>query len=171
MSEPFPVVAVFSGADLMEIQKPLAPKVMHPKLKDLPRYPMPPEEVHFVGEPVAIVVAESRYIAEDALELIDVDWEVPTHEMRTELRAIVEGTDLWDERACVLQVTDAINGMVRVRALVTAKDAPTLFDLRCHVRERLVEWLRENYPDALPRTRADVTGLPGHRIEQLPADS
>jgi carbon-monoxide dehydrogenase large subunit len=70
------VVAVFSGADLMEIQKPLAPKVMHPKLKDLPRLPMPPEEVHFVGEPVAIVVAESRYIAEDALELIDVDWEV-----------------------------------------------------------------------------------------------
>jgi carbon-monoxide dehydrogenase large subunit len=70
------VVAVFSGADLMEIQKPLAPKVMHPKLKDLPRLPMPPEEVHFVGEPVAVVVAESRYIAEDALELIDVDWEV-----------------------------------------------------------------------------------------------
>jgi len=70
------VVAVFSGADLMEIQKPLAPKVLHPKLKDLPRLPMPPEEVHFVGEPVAVVVAESRYIAEDALDLIDVDWEV-----------------------------------------------------------------------------------------------
>ena len=37
---------------------------------------MPPEEVHYVGEPVAVVVAESRYIAEDALELIDVDYEV-----------------------------------------------------------------------------------------------
>ena len=90
---------------------------------------------------------------------IDVDWSVPTHEMRTELRSIVEGTDLWDKRACVLQVTDAIGGMVRVRALVTAKDAPTLFDLRCHVRERLVEWLRESYPEALPRSRADVVGL------------
>jgi carbon-monoxide dehydrogenase large subunit len=70
------VVAVFSGADLAEIQKPLAPKVMHPQLKDFPRLPMPPEEVHYVGEPVAIVVAESRYLAEDALELIDVDYEV-----------------------------------------------------------------------------------------------
>ncbi|GAB2986611.1 xanthine dehydrogenase family protein molybdopterin-binding subunit [Amycolatopsis acidiphila] len=69
------VVAVFSGADLPEIQKPLAPKVMHPKLKDFPRLPMPPEEVHYVGEPVAIVVAESRYLAEDALELIEVDYE------------------------------------------------------------------------------------------------
>ena len=97
---------------------------------------------------------------------IDVDWAVPTHEMRTELRAIVEATDLWDERTCVLQVTDAIGGVVRVRALVTAKDAPTLFDLRCHVRERLVEWLRESYPEALPRSRADVTGLPGLRIDE-----
>ncbi|TNC29057.1 xanthine dehydrogenase family protein molybdopterin-binding subunit [Amycolatopsis alkalitolerans] len=70
------VVAVFSGADLPEIQKPLAPKVMHPKLKDLPRLPMPPEEVHYVGEPVAVVVAESRYLAEDALELIEVDYEI-----------------------------------------------------------------------------------------------
>lgn len=70
------VVAVFTGADLMEIQKPLAPKVMHPRLKELPRLPMPPVEVHFVGEPVAVVVAENRYVAEDAVELIDVDWEV-----------------------------------------------------------------------------------------------
>lgn len=69
------VVAVFTGSDLPEIQKPLAPKVLHPQLKDFPRLPMPPEEVNYVGEPVAIVVAESRYIAEDALELIEVDYE------------------------------------------------------------------------------------------------
>jgi len=70
------VIAVFSGADLAEIQKPLAPKVLHPQLKDFPRLPMPPEELHYVGEPVAVVIAETRYIAEDALELIDVDYEV-----------------------------------------------------------------------------------------------
>jgi carbon-monoxide dehydrogenase large subunit len=70
------VVAVFSGADLPEIQQPLAPKVQHPDLVDFPRLPMPPREVHYVGEPIAVVVAESRYLAEDALELIDVDYEV-----------------------------------------------------------------------------------------------
>ena len=69
------VVAAFSGADLMAIQQPLAPKVLHPDLIDFPRLPMPPEEVHYVGEPVAIVIAESRYLAEDALELIDVDYQ------------------------------------------------------------------------------------------------
>ncbi|MEV4601912.1 xanthine dehydrogenase family protein molybdopterin-binding subunit [Amycolatopsis sp. NPDC049253] len=70
------VIAVYSGADLMEIQKPLAPKVQHPQLRDYPRLPMPPVELHYVGEPLAVVVAESRYIAEDALELIEVDFEV-----------------------------------------------------------------------------------------------
>lgn len=70
------VVAVFSGTDLPEIQKPMAPKVLHPQLKDYPRLPMPPEEVHYVGEPVAVVIAESRYLAEDALELIEVDYEI-----------------------------------------------------------------------------------------------
>ncbi|MDN3351212.1 xanthine dehydrogenase family protein molybdopterin-binding subunit [Actinomadura sp. DC4] len=70
------VVAVYTGADLAEIQKPLAPKVLHPRLKDFPRLPMPPEELHYVGEPLAVVVASSRYVAEDALELIDVDYEV-----------------------------------------------------------------------------------------------
>ncbi len=69
------VVAVYTGADLAEIQKPLAPKVLHPKLKDFPRLPMPDGEVHYVGEPIAVVIAGSRYIAEDALELIDVDYE------------------------------------------------------------------------------------------------
>ena len=98
---------------------------------------------------------------------IDVDWAVPTEEMRRELRHICEGTDLWDGRACVFQVTDAVGGLVRVRALVTARDAPTLFDLRCHVRERLVQWLRESYPQALPRSRADVTGIPGLRIDTV----
>jgi carbon-monoxide dehydrogenase large subunit len=70
------VVAVFTGADLAVIQKPLAPKVLHPQLKDFPRLPMPPETVHYVGEPVAVVIADSRYIAEDALELIEVDYDV-----------------------------------------------------------------------------------------------
>jgi carbon-monoxide dehydrogenase large subunit len=69
------VVAAFTGADLAPIQRPLAPKVLHPDLVDFPRLPMPPHEVHYVGEPVAVVVADTRYLAEDALELIDIDYE------------------------------------------------------------------------------------------------
>jgi small-conductance mechanosensitive channel len=86
----------------------------------------------------------------------DVDWSVPVQLMREELRRVVEATDLWDGRVCVLQVTEATGGMIRVRALVSAEDAPRLWDLRCLVRERLVEWVREQRPTALPRMRAEV---------------
>jgi hypothetical protein len=86
----------------------------------------------------------------------DVDWEVPVQTMREEMRRFVEGTDLWDERACALQVTDATGGMVRLRALVSAADAGSLWDLRCLVREHMVAWVRDQWPTALPRMRAEV---------------
>jgi small-conductance mechanosensitive channel len=86
----------------------------------------------------------------------DLDWSVPVTEMREELRRFVESSELWDGRVCVLQVTEATGGVIQVRALVSAVDAPTLWDLRCLVREHLVNWIRDHHADALPRMRADV---------------
>ena len=88
---------------------------------------------------------------------LDVDWSVPVEAMREELHRILESTELWDGRVSVLQVTDAVGGFVRVRALVSAADAPTDWDLRCLVRERLVAWLQESAPQALPHTRVDLS--------------
>jgi small-conductance mechanosensitive channel len=90
---------------------------------------------------------------------IDVDWTVPVDEMRVELNRLLDATDLWDKRARVLQVTEATGGFVRVRALASAKDAPTLFDLRCYMREGLVAWLREAQ-GGLPRTRLETIDRP-----------
>jgi small-conductance mechanosensitive channel len=87
---------------------------------------------------------------------VDVDWSVPVEALRTEVRAVCEGTDLWDGRVCVLQVTDAVGGNVRLRALVSAHDAAALWDLRCLVRERLVAYVWENHQAALPRVRAEL---------------
>jgi small-conductance mechanosensitive channel len=86
----------------------------------------------------------------------EVDWTVPVEEMREQLRAVLTDSPLWDKRVSVLQVTEACGGFVRLRALVSASDAPTLWDLRCLVREQLVCWLREHHPGALPRVRAEV---------------
>lgn len=91
-----------------------------------------------------------------AVEL-DVDWRISTARMREHLQRVVAATDLWDGRTAVLQVTEATGGLVRVRILVTAKDAPTLFDLRCLVREEMVAWVRRTNPDALPVQRVLVT--------------
>jgi small-conductance mechanosensitive channel len=90
---------------------------------------------------------------------VDVDWSLPVEPMRAELRSVCESTELWDGRVCVLQVTDAIGGMIRLRALVSANDAGSLWDLRCLVRERLVAWVFEHRQDSLPRVRADVTNI------------
>ena len=89
---------------------------------------------------------------------IDVDWSAPVEPLRAELRAVCEGTELWDGRVCVLQVTDAIGGMIRLRALVSANDAGALWDLRCLVRERLVAWVWEHRREcaaAAARRRGD----------------
>jgi small-conductance mechanosensitive channel len=90
----------------------------------------------------------------------DLDWRVNPAAMREELNRIVEMTDLWDHRAVVLQVTDAVGGFVRVRVLVTAQDAPTLFDLRCFVRENLIDWVNAENPEALPLNRGEVRQQP-----------
>ena len=97
---------------------------------------------------------------------IDVDWTVPVEAMRAEMNRLLDETDLWDKRARVLQVTEATGGFVQVRALASAKDAPTLFDLRCYLREGLVKWLREAQ-GGIPRTRLErfQTPAPGTDAE------
>jgi small-conductance mechanosensitive channel len=94
-----------------------------------------------------------------AVEL-DLDWSVPVDDLRGELEIALKENERWDGRTCTLQVTGATGSFVRIRALVSAADAPTLWDLRCDVRERLVEWIRLEHPAALPRLRAEVAASP-----------
>ncbi|WP_373139495.1 mechanosensitive ion channel family protein [Mycobacterium marinum] len=84
---------------------------------------------------------------------LDVDFAVGLQAMRAELQRQLAGSELWDQRVCALQVTDAVGGHVRVRILVSAPNAGALWDLRCAVREGMVDWLQRNQPAALPRWR------------------
>ena len=86
----------------------------------------------------------------------DLDWRIDTEGMRAELNRILQSTTLWDRRVQVLQVTDAVAGYVHVRILVTAADAPTLFDLRCYVREHIIGWVQRHNADGLPRQRTEL---------------
>jgi small-conductance mechanosensitive channel len=89
-----------------------------------------------------------------AVEL-DVDWSVPLAPMRAALDRTLEASSIWDGRVGILQVTDAVGSFVRLRVLVSGVDGPTVFDLRCEVREALVDYLQREHPDALPRIRVD----------------
>jgi small-conductance mechanosensitive channel len=94
------------------------------------------------------------------------DYTVPVDEVRQELKRILEMSHLWDRKTCVLQVTEAKEHALELRALVSASNASTLFDLRCYARESLVRFLQERHPDRLPRTRAEVWHRPDDSISQ-----
>lgn len=70
------VVGVFTGADLATLVKPITTRISHPSYKPTGRPVLAVEKVRFVGEQVAVVVAETPYIAQDAIELITVDYDV-----------------------------------------------------------------------------------------------
>ncbi|MFC3416684.1 mechanosensitive ion channel family protein [Algoriphagus hitonicola] len=86
------------------------------------------------------------------------DYIVPFDELRKELDRILENTSLWDKKTKILQVTDAKEGTVESRILVSARNSPTAWDLRVHVREKMIEFLQKNYPQSLPRTRIILEG-------------
>jgi len=84
------------------------------------------------------------------------DYGVPTDPLREELGRICRAAPEWDGRVCVLQVTDADQRAVQLRALVSSSDSGRNFDLRCKVREGLIAFVKAHYPQSLPRLRAEL---------------
>ena len=82
------------------------------------------------------------------------DYQAPVGELRKELKRLVENNPKWDRKVCGLQVTDTKQTTIEVRALVSSTDPGKLSDLRCEVREGLIEFLCRNYPESLPRQRS-----------------
>lgn len=88
------------------------------------------------------------------------DYRAPVESIRAELERICQeqAGGLWDKRVCGLQVTGASSATMELRALVSSTNSSRNWDLRCLVRERLISYLRDNHPEALPQTRIAVTG-------------
>lgn len=84
------------------------------------------------------------------------DYRVPVENLRKELENILNKCELWDGKIHNLQVTNASDSTIELRALMSAADSPTAWDLRVHVREKLIEYLQRDYPDCLPRTRIEL---------------
>lgn len=81
------------------------------------------------------------------------DYRVSFDALRKELERVLKTTDLWDGVNQNIQVTDSKPTCVEIRAMVSAKDASTLWDLRVFVREKLIIFLQENYPDSIVHNR------------------
>jgi len=88
-----------------------------------------------------------------------VDYEAPIDRLRAELERICRETPLWDGDVVNLQVTDISDRTAQIRCLASARNAPTAFDLRCEIREKMLAFIRDQCPEALPRQRQLNSGL------------
>jgi small-conductance mechanosensitive channel len=83
--------------------------------------------------------------------LLHLDYTAPVEEIRDAAQRIVEESPLWDGRDWVLQVVDTTPTTMVIRVLASAADGPKSWDLRCEIREKLIAFVAEHRPDALPR--------------------
>jgi small-conductance mechanosensitive channel len=89
--------------------------------------------------------------------LLYVDYTAPVGTIREELEKIVKASKNWNGEVINLQVTDAKEQTIELRAIMSANSSGAAFDLRCEVREKLIAFLQREHPDALPRQRNEVS--------------
>jgi small-conductance mechanosensitive channel len=92
---------------------------------------------------------------------VNVDYTVPIDRVRAKVLEIVKTSPLWDGQLVNLQMTEAGDRTVQLRALVSAQNSAANWDLRCELREKLVTFLQAEYPLALPRSRNETVQLGG----------
>jgi small-conductance mechanosensitive channel len=85
-----------------------------------------------------------------------VDYSAPVGSIREKLHQILKDSELWDGNVWGLQVTNATERTMELRALISAPDASTAWNLRCEVREKLIAYIQQNYPGALSKFRTEI---------------
>ncbi|RVV99194.1 mechanosensitive ion channel [Mesobaculum littorinae] len=85
------------------------------------------------------------------------DYTIPVPEMREKLHEIVAGSSRWDGNVVNLQVIETDRDTMHIRGLMSARNSPTAWDLRCEVREAMLHWLQATYPESLPRMRGEMS--------------
>jgi len=88
------------------------------------------------------------------------DYTAPVQQIREKVEEVARESELWDGRVVNLQVVDTTPETIKLRALVSARNSPRAWDLRCEVREKVTTWLQAEHPAALPKTRAEVLKQP-----------
>lgn len=84
------------------------------------------------------------------------DYNTPIQPLREKLTEILNSSSYWDKRVNVVQVTDTKQTNIEVRFLMSARNSSQAFELRCLVREQMLAYIRDHFPESLPKTRVDV---------------
>ncbi|MCE6990262.1 mechanosensitive ion channel family protein [Dyadobacter sp. CY323] len=88
------------------------------------------------------------------------NYHTPVDKLREKLKQILDETPLWNGKSWALQVTDTQGQFMVLRALMSARNSSETFDLRCIVREKMIEFISKEYPQALPSTRIEEQEKP-----------
>ncbi len=94
------------------------------------------------------------------------DYSLPVDALRAELDHILAEEPLFDGNTKAIQVVDTTDKVMTLRILVSAEDAPSAFTLRCSVREKLITFIQENYPESLPKNRIALMDSKPLRVEE-----
>ena len=104
--------------------------------------------------------------------LLHLDYSAPVDALRAEAERILSASTHWDRRDWALQVVDTTETTMVVRVLASAVDADHAYELRCELREKLLAYVTEHHPSALPRTRvsAPAPSLADATIDLVPTE-
>jgi small-conductance mechanosensitive channel len=92
----------------------------------------------------------------NATAFLYLDYTVPVDAVRAQFESIVKASEWWDGNLCKLHVTNLTDRAMEMRCAVSASDSGRAFELCCEVREKMIAWVRENYPAALPIMRISM---------------
>jgi small-conductance mechanosensitive channel len=106
---------------------------------------------YFTSQPVESWTRRSEKIL--GTVYMDLDWRVPVDAVRAKFMEIVETSDAWDGRSANVLVTGSEGGHVTLRFKISAANSDDQWELRCLVREKIMTWLQQEHPEALPVTR------------------
>src|SRR5271163_4575865 len=87
---------------------------------------------------------------------LQMDYTVPIEQLREHYKTVLESSPLWDGKTMIVQVTDAKDSTIEIRFLMSTATPSTTFDLRCYVREKMLDYLQREHPSALPKVRSEV---------------
>jgi small-conductance mechanosensitive channel len=96
--------------------------------------------------------------------ILHLDYATPLTALREFTHSVIAASPLWDGKDWVLQVVDTTDTTMVVRILASAADAPSAWDLRCDIREALINFLQTKYPQSLPVTRLLAVDGPGQGV-------
>ena len=189
------VIGVFGFEDLQASLVPLPAAGAPPpalqsrvgfQLKSAPQYPLARGRARYVGEPVAVLVASDRYVAEDALALVEVEWDPlpalvdPERALDAEAPlihpewgdnvAVAFRVELGDAARALAEAPVVVRRRLRMQRYAGLPMEPRGVLAEPDARGGLTVWASTQVPHWLQRVLAEALGLPAHRVRVVAPD-